>query len=183
MQKYLSVPSNLICYLPTGGGKTLICLLALLYEVLHNKLNVIIALPYIALVKEKLKAFAPYALKFNFLIEEYAGGKGCLPPVKRRKTNAVYICTLEKASMLYQSLIELDRAREIGLVVFDEFHFIGEEGSRGILIEELIIFANYFKNCTKILGLSATLDNLNALQNFMNAELFTNTYRPVIYSK
>lgn len=80
-------------------------------------------LPYVALAKEKIRKFTPYALEYNFLIEEYAGGKGVLPPKLRRKQKVLYVATIEKSLMLVQSLIESSRIHEIGLVVIDEVFF------------------------------------------------------------
>lgn len=39
---------------------------------------------------------------------------------KRRKKNVVYVATIEKANSLANSLIELQRVSELGLVVIDE---------------------------------------------------------------
>lgn len=62
-------------------------------------------------------ALAPFALQLEFLVEEYAGGKGHLPPKKRRKKNTIYIATIEKGLALVRSLIELNRLDEVGLIV------------------------------------------------------------------
>ena len=53
------------------------------------------------------------AIKLGFLIEEYASTKGRYPPIKRRKKNILYICTIEKALGLVNSLIETKRLTEV----------------------------------------------------------------------
>lgn len=90
-----------------------------------------------SIVQEKIWALSPFAVQLEFLLEEYAAGKGSLPPRKRRRKKSVYIATIEKGLALIDSLIEMDRANEIGLVVVDELHIIGEPG-RGVALETLL---------------------------------------------
>lgn len=54
-------------------------------------------------------------------MEEYAAGKGHIPPKKRRKKNSIYIATIEKGLALLRSLIELKRLDELGLIVVISF--------------------------------------------------------------
>ena len=132
--------SNLIYSLPTSGGKTLVAEILILREILCKKRDAILVLPYVAIVQEKVRlvmygccacsnyvyiflqvrGLAQFAVELDFLVEEYAGAKGTFPPKVRRKRNTLFVCTIEKAHSLLNSLIENDRQQQVGLVVVDE---------------------------------------------------------------
>lgn len=95
-------------------------------------------------MQEKLWALAPFAVQLDFLLEEYAAGKGALPPRRRRDKKSIFVATIEKGLALLDSLIETDRANEIGLVVVDELHIIGEAG-RGAVLETFLTKVLYIK--------------------------------------
>ncbi|KAI9588682.1 helicase POLQ-like [Glossina fuscipes] len=169
---------NLIYALPTSGGKTLVAEILILRELICREKNVLFILPYVSIVQEKVSSMSPFAINLDFLVEEYTAGRGKCPPIPRRKRQSVYIASIEKGSILFDSLIEAHRANEIGLVVIDELHLVGERG-RGSTLEILLTKIMYLNANIQVVGMSATIGNLAELSKFLNADVYTRGFRPV----
>lgn len=129
--------NNLIYALPTSGGKTLVAEILMMREIICRRKNVLFVLPYVSIVQEKITEMTPFALEMGYLIEEYAAGKGQIPPVLRRMKQSIYISTIEKSLIVFDSLCEVNRQKEIGLIVVDELHMIGDQ-HRGSSLETLL---------------------------------------------
>nr|CRZ22819.1 BMA-HELQ-1 [Brugia malayi] len=175
--EHLISGKNMILSMTTGAGKTLVAEIVMLRELINRRRSCILVVPYVAIAQEKVYSLSLFEDKFNICIEEYAASKGRLPPIKHRKRESVYVATIEKANLLINSLIEVDRIDEIGVLVVDELHMIGEN-IRGAIIEQgLIKFMQ--KGTGQIVGMSATLSNVEQLAKFLNAAVFSTKFRPV----
>ncbi|XP_049765086.1 helicase POLQ-like isoform X1 [Schistocerca cancellata] len=178
--KALNDGKNLVYALPTSGGKTLVAEILIFREILCHRRNAIFVLPYVSIVQEKVRSMAPFAVDLDFMLEEYAAGKGQYPPTKRRKRHSVYIATMEKALGIVNSLLETKRMEEIGLVVVDELHLIGDtDSSRSATLEILLTKLRFSARHVQIVGMSATIGNIQEVATFLNAEIYSRNFRPV----
>ena len=117
------------------------------------------------------------------------------PPQKRRHKRTLFVCTIEKAHALFNSLVVEQRLGEVGLIVIDEIHMLGEP-TRGAHLECLVAKVKHINNNhteansadlaaaksnkIQLIAMSATVGNLHELARFLdNAELFTDAWRPV----
>lgn len=170
---------NLIYALPTSGGKTLVAEIAMFREILLRNKNVMFILPFVSIVHEKTQDLASFAVEYNFLIEEYCAGKGSIPCTKRHKKNVIYICTIEKGAILFDSLYETNRLNEIGLIVVDELHLLGDN-QRGYILESMLTKAICSDQANiQVIGMSATISNLPEVAQFLKADIYTRDFRPV----
>ncbi|XP_034114797.2 DNA polymerase theta [Drosophila albomicans] len=177
--KVLFEHSNLVYSAPTSAGKTLVSEILLLKTVLERSKKVLLILPFISVVREKMFYLQDLLTPAGYRVEGFFGG---YTPPGGFESIHVAICTIEKANSIINKLLEQGKLDEIGTIVVDEVHLISDAG-RGYILELLLAKVLYMsrKNALQIqvITMSATLANVHLLQHWLNAELYVTNYRPV----
>ncbi|XP_029113993.1 DNA polymerase theta [Scleropages formosus] len=181
---------NLVYSAPTSAGKTLVAELLILKRVLETKRKAVFILPFVSVAKEKMHYLQNLFQEAGIKVEGYMGS---ISAAGGFSSLDVAVCTIEKANGLINRLIEEDRIHELGIVVVDELHMLGDS-SRGYLLELLLTKIRYLalksaarnyegilklNDGVQIVGMSATLPNLDLLARWLSAELYHTDYRPV----
>uniref|UniRef100_A0A1I8PUM1 DNA-directed DNA polymerase n=1 Tax=Stomoxys calcitrans TaxID=35570 RepID=A0A1I8PUM1_STOCA len=177
--KVLFEHCNLVYSAPTSAGKTLVSEILLLKTVLERGKKVLLILPFISVVREKMFYLQDLLTAAGYRVEGFFGGY--TPPGGFDSIN-VAICTIEKANSIVNKLLEQGKLDEIGTVVVDEVHLISDPG-RGYILELLLAKVLYMSRKyalqIQVITMSATLANVELLQRWLDAELFITNFRPV----
>lgn len=173
---------SLIYVAPTSAGKSLVSEVLMLRQLLFRGRRALVILPYVSICEERVSqlrgSFGACGLRVEGL---YSSSDG-----KWHTGADVAVCTIEKASALLNRLLEDDSLlRDVGVVVVDEMHLLGEE-HRGYLLELILIKARLSANMSaasaqglQIIGLSATIPNVQLLADWLDAKLYVCHERPV----
>jgi helicase len=166
---------------PTASGKTLIAMLAMLSYLSKNKGKVIYLSPLRALAAEKFTEFKK--------LEKIALGNKVKVAIstgdfenieKNLEKSNVLILTNEKMDSIIRHGAEW--VDEIGLVISDEVHLIGDE-SRGPTLEMILTQLKLLETKPQIVGLSATITNSDEIADWLECKLVQNDWRPVPLSE
>ena len=166
---------------PTASGKTLIATLAIISYLSKNKGKVIYLSPLRALAAEKFLEFKKLEkisignkIKVGISTGDYENIE------KKLEKNNVLILTNEKMDSIIRHGAEwID---EIGLVISDEIHLIGDD-SRGPTLEMILTQLKELEHKPQILGLSATITNSDEIAIWLGCKLVDNEWRPVPLSE
>ncbi|CAH1967457.1 unnamed protein product [Acanthoscelides obtectus] len=179
-QNVLENCKNLVYAAPTSAGKTLVAEILAIKTVLDRRKKVIFILPFISIVQEKMYYFQNLLGSSGIRVEGFMGSYN---PPGGFSSVQIAICTIEKANSLINRLLEEEKVSDVGTILVDEIHMLGDP-SRGYLLELLLTKLLYIskKNTNinlQIIGMSATLPNLDQLANWLDAELYTTDFRPI----
>lgn len=174
--KVMDEGSNVIVSVPTASGKSLIAYVAIYREFLRGRKSMYIV-PLRALASEKyddMKKLRKLGMKVAISVGDYDDSPDFI------KRFDVIVCTSEKADSLFHH--DPSVMFDISLIVADELHLIGDE-SRGPRLETFLSAARYTNPDTRILGLSATISNIQDVSGWIDAKTVVSDFRPVKLEK
>ena len=168
---------SLIYTAPTSGGKSLVVELLIARTVLCLCKKCILVVPFVSLAQEKIRDLQGLFSGTNARV------LGFFHDSKHRE-DAVFdvgVCTIEKANFLLTHLMRSDAVESLALVAVDELHLVGDR-QRGYLLEMLLTKLNFlaaFSTPVQVVGLTATLGNLETVSEWLGAALYQSEFRPV----
>ena len=108
---------NMVYTAPTSGGKTLIAEVLMLRRLANTSGTIFFVVPFVALVEEKAEhlreVWQDLCVSVKVFHSEDGGDE--LP-----EDTDVCVCTIEKANMLFNGLMELQREQQLSMLVIDE---------------------------------------------------------------
>lgn len=166
---------------PTASGKTLIAMLAIMSYLSNNKGKAIYLSPLRALAAEKFTEFKKLEKVALGNKVKVAISTGDFENIEKNLENSnLLILTNEKMDSIIRHNAEW--VDEIGLVISDEVHLIGDE-SRGPTLEMILTQLKLLETKPQIVGLSATITNSDEIADWLECTLVKNDWRPVPLSE
>ncbi|URD79344.1 HELICc [Musa troglodytarum] len=192
---------NLVYCATTSSGKSFVAEILMLRQVLSTGKMALLVLPYVSLCAEKAEHLELLLEPLGKHVRSFYGnqGGGSLP-----KDTSVAVCTIEKANSLINRLLEEGRLSELGIIVIDELHMVADH-HRGYLLELMLTKLRYAAgegssdssngeslgssgassgkadpaHGLQIVGMSATMPNVAAVADWLQAALYQTDFRPV----
>lgn len=163
---YLEDKSNYIISIPTASGKTVLGILPALKTILNGG-KAVYAAPLLSIQNEKVKEFKAF--------EEHGIKVG-----KHPSNSDLSVIVFESFDALTR--FSWNVLREVDTLIIDEFHMIGEY-SRGPTLESAITRAKIINPSLRIIALSATLKNIDEIEQWLDGKTVEHDYRPVPLNK
>ncbi|WP_438289941.1 DEAD/DEAH box helicase [Streptomyces sp. HUAS TT7] len=164
---------HLIVVAPTGAGKTPIGMVAALRAHARGR-KAAWLVPQRSLTDEldrELENWRRHGLKVVRLTGEYAVDTELI------READVWVATTEKFEAICRNGSLGDALAEVGCLVVDEIHLLGDPG-RGAVLEAVLTRVREDSAQTRIVGLSATVANADQVAAWLSARLIRTSWRP-----
>ena len=159
---------------PTGAGKTAIGMVAALHTVYGQRRKAAWLVPQRSLTDEldrDLQRWRAAGLRVERLSGEYA------VDVQRVRDADVWVATTEKFEVLCRAGSVRQALAEVGCLVVDEIHLLGD-AARGPVLEALLARVRGEASTVRIVGLSATVANAEEIAGWLGARMVPVAWRP-----
>ena len=168
---------NVIVSAQTASGKTLIAIIAMINYLLKNNGKVIYLSPLRALAAEKFSEFKKLeSIDFGRKINTQISTGDYESVDKGLDKSDIIILTNEKMDSIIRH--SPDWIEDVGLVIADEVHLIGDE-DRGQTLEVVLTKLKLLDIKPQILALSATITNVDELSEWLGCKTVESKWRPV----
>lgn len=165
---------NLLVVAPTGAGKTVIGMTAALRAILEQKRKAAWLVPQRSLTEE-LDRDLDLWRRLGLRIERLSG-EHRLDQVRIRDAD-LWVATTEKFESMCRTSSLRDTLNEVGALIVDEVHLIGDP-ARGSVLEGVLARMRDQQSPTRLIGLSATVTNSAEIAAWLQARLVPIEWRP-----
>ena len=174
LPEVLGHEENLMVVAPTGAGKTVIGMAAVLRAVVQQRRKAAWLVPQRSLTDEldrELAAWRQGGLRVERLSGEHA------VDIERIRDADLWVATTEKFEAICRASAFREALASVGVLVVDEVHLLGDP-TRGPVLEALLARLRDGGTGTRIVGLSATISNAEQVAKWLRAKLVRSSWRP-----
>lgn len=170
----ISNPGSVVVVAPTGAGKTMIGMIAALQAIKGEGRKAAWLVPQRSLTAEldrELEVWRRQGLKVVALSGEASADAAVI------KDADLWVATTEKFESLSRNTSMKQAIGDIGTLVVDEIHLLGEPG-RGPMLETVLARIKRDDSRVRLIGLSATAANSAQVADWLGADLLEIAWRP-----
>ncbi|WP_234542806.1 DEAD/DEAH box helicase [Streptomyces shenzhenensis] len=165
---------NLLVVAPTGAGKTTLGMLAALRAVLGEGRKAAWLVPQRSLTDELDAEMASWRER-GLRVVRLSGEQNT--DIQLVREADLWVTTTEKFEVLSRTSSLRDTLAEVGCLIVDEIHLLGDP-ERGSVLEALLTRVRGSESAVRMVGLSATVSNAEQVAHWLGARLVRVAWRP-----
>jgi replicative superfamily II helicase len=174
--KVLHERRNLVVAAATGAGKTLVAEVALLQEALERGRCGVYLAPMRSIASEKKTDWQRLEAG-GLRVYKTTGEDDAFDPGQAMNADVI-VATPEKWDSVSRRQVPPELISRIGVIVIDEVHLVDDD-NRGPSLEALLARINLAFPAARLVAMSGTLSNADAIARWLNADLYESSWRPV----